>query len=352
MANVVPIHVDSIVMEASTSEDKQFMRNMSKEDVNQINATLVQKLYESVLKHNKCDFGDIPKSKGDISKVEGIETCKECLALLKELHGKHGIPTTDIDTVDTSISVLLRHKRQFETGFKLNNEYLIILYNTIVMAIMDGTSMLIADYTNYMVTPNDVEYNGVAGKNKKRGAVSIESLSKFNSLDASGSLDSTINAILSGLTKSSAGTRGKAKVTESVSASALLFGSIGAITAVALISVKAIVTLLRELIFYFYHLKVSLADYLDTQAAFLEMNRLAIENSNRPASQKKEIIKKQEKVILKLRRASDKLKIKSEDVTVLAKKELEKENSTLSLSSIEKQMTEDKMNGINTVQIL
>ena len=350
MANIIPIHVDSIVMEASTSDDKQFMRGMSKEDVNQINATLVQKLYESVLKHNKCDFGDIPKSKGDISKVKGIYDCKECLSLLKELHGKHGIPTTDITTVELSISVLLRHKRQFETGFKLNNEYLIILYNTIVMAIMDGTSMLIADYTNYMVTPNDVEYDGVTKRHKKRGTVSIESLGKFNSLDASGSLDTTINAILSGLTKSSAGTRGKEKVTESTSA--LLFGSIATITAVALISVKAIVTLLREMIFYFYHLKVSLSDYLDTQATFLEMNRLAVENSNRPASQKKEIIKKQERVILKLRRISDKLKIKSEDVTVLAKRDLEKENSTLSLSAIEKQMTEDKMNGVNTVQIL
>lgn len=174
MTSIVPNHVDSIVMEASTSEDKRFMRNMSKDDVNQINATLVQKLYESVLKHNKCDFGDIPKSKGDVSKVVGIENCKECLVLLKELHGKHGIPTSDIDIVNTSISVLARHTRQFETGFKLNNEYLIILYNTIVMAIMDGTSMLIADYTNYMVTPNDVKYNGVAGK-MKRGTVSIES---------------------------------------------------------------------------------------------------------------------------------------------------------------------------------
>lgn len=349
MINNVPIEVDSIVMEASTSEDKQFMRNMKKEDINQINATLVQKLYESVLKHNKCDFGDIPKSKGDISKVTGIDTCTESLEILKQLHEKHGVPTNDIDTITTSISIMTRYKRQFESGFKLNNDYLIILYNTIVMAIMDGTSMLIADYTNYMVTPDTVEYSGVAGRNKKHGAVSIESLKRFNSLDASGSLDSTINAILTGSTKSSAGTRGKEKVTES--AAALLSG-ISVVTITVLLSIKAVITLLRELIFYFYHLRVSLAEYLDAQAAFLEMNRLVIENSNRPASQKKEIIKKQEKVILKLRRISDKLKIKSEDTTVLAKKDLEKENSTLSLSTIEKQMAEDKLSGTNTVQIL
>lgn len=348
MAQIVPIQVDSIVMEASTSEDRKFMRNMKKEDVNQINATLVQKLYESVLKHNKCDFGDIPKSKGDITKVKGIETCIESLDTLKELHQTNGIPVEDIDTVKNSISIVSKFKRQFETGFKLNNEYLIILYNTIVMAIMDGTSMLIADYTNYMITPDNVEYSGVSGRNKKRGTISIESLKRFNSMDASGSLSSTINTLVSEATKSSAGTRRNTGVSES----AAVLGSIGVITAVAFLSVKAVITLVRELIFYFYHLRVTLADYLEVQATFLEMNRLAIENSNRPASQKKDIIKKQEKVILKLRRVSDKLKIKAEDVTVLSKKSLNEDNSTLSLSSIEKQMTEDKLNGVNTIQII
>lgn len=348
MAQIVPIQVDSIVMEASTSEDRKFMRNMKKEDVNQINAILVQKLYESVLKHNNCDFGDIPKSKGDITKVKGIETCIESLDTLKELHQTNGIPVEDIDTVKNSISIVSKFKRQFETGFKLNNEYLIILYNTIVMAIMDGTSMLIADYTNYMITPDNVEYSGVSGRNKKRGTISIESLKRFNSMDTSGSLSSTINTLVSEATKSSAGTRRNTGVSES----AAVLGSIGVITAVAFLSVKAVITLVRELIFYFYHLRVTLADYLEVQATFLEMNRLAIENSNRPASQKKDIIKKQEKVILKLRRVSDKLKIKAEDVTVLSKKSLNEDNSTLSLSSIEKQMTEDKLNGVNTIQII
>lgn len=348
MAQIIPIQVDSIVMEASTSEDRQFMRNMTKEDVNQINATLVQKLYESVLKHNKCDFGDIPKSKGDISKVKGIDTCIESLDVLKKLHESNGIPVEDIDTIKTSISTVSRFKRQFETGFKLNNEYLIILYNTIVMAIMDGTSMLIADYTNYMITPDNVKYNGVSGRNTKHGAVSIESLRRFNSMDKSGSLSSTINTLVSGATKSSAGTRGNTGVSES----AAVLGTIGVITVTAFLSVKAVITLIRELIFYFYHLRVTLSDYLEVQASFLEMNRLAIENSNRPASQKKEIIKKQERVILKLRRISDKLKIKAEDVAVSARKDLERDNSTLSLSNIEKQMTDDKLNGTNSIQII
>lgn len=347
MTYVVPIEVDSIVMEASTSEDKQYMRAMNKDDVNQINATLVQKLYESVLKHNNCDFGDIPNSNGDIYKVKGVMSSIECLDILKDLHEKHGIPTTDIETIKTSISIMNRHKRQFETAFKLKNDYLVILYNTIVMAIIDGTSMLVADYTSYMVTPNEVTYKGVVGKNVKRGTVSIENLAKFNALDKSGSLDNAMNAALNGDKKASAGTR--SKVTEA--AAPLVIGGLGAITVITLVSLKAVITLVREVIFYFYHLRVKTAEYLEVQASFLEMNRLAIENSNRPASQKKEIIRKQEAVILKLRRISDKLKIKSEDIQPIAKKELNNDNSTLSLNSLQKQMADDRMNGNPTVQI-
>ena len=51
--------VHQIVMEASTPEEQKFMRSMNKQDVQQINANLLQKLYKSALDRNICDFGEI-----------------------------------------------------------------------------------------------------------------------------------------------------------------------------------------------------------------------------------------------------------------------------------------------------
>ena len=83
------------------------------------------------------------------------------------------------------------------------------------------------------------------------------------------------------------------------------------------------------------------------QADFLELNKLGVQASSKSAQQKKEIIKKQEKIILKCRRRADKLKINDEDIGALAKKQVENDNKQFSLKSIEKQMFSNKMDGVN-----
>lgn len=346
----IPMEVDSVVMEASSKEDQAYMRTMSKHDVTQVNAALVQKMYEHVLKYNKCDYGNIPKSKGRILKVEGMDDAMECLNILLQLHGKHGIPTQDIVEVKSAISTLSRLSSSFEYGFFINNDYLVVTYNTIVMAILDSTSNLIADYTTYMVTPDEVQYTGVPRKNKGREVLSIDIVKRFNKLARDGTIDSTVNTIVTNITKRSAGTRTTAKVaaTESLTVSAII-GAV-ALTASALFGIKALISLVREGVFMFYHSRVKFADYLETQAAFLEMNRLVVEGSNKPASQKKQIIQKQEKVILKLRRLADKIKINAGDAAQKAEKTLKSENSTLTLSAMDKQITQNNLNG-NSVQI-
>lgn len=344
------VEVDSIVMEASSPDDRNYMRNMGKSDVNQINATLVQKMYENVISYNKCDFGSIPKSKGNIMKVEGMDNTIQCLDILMELHTKHNIPTQDIIDIKSTISTLNRLSSYFEQGFGLQNDYLIITYNTIVMAIMDSTSKLIADYMSYMVTPDDVTYTRGTKVDKNRGIVTIDMLRRFNKLSADGTLDSTVNLLVTNATKHSAGTRvQKTPTTESLTVSAIV-GAI-AITATALLSVKALISLIREGVFAFYHSRVKMTDYLESQAAFLEMNRLVVENSNKPASQKEKILKKQQKVILKLRRLSDKIKINSEDMSVMGAKTLKNENSALTLDAIEKQATANTVNG-NSIRVI
>lgn len=347
--NIIPIQVDQIVMEASSKDDRQYMRSMEKSDINQINATLVQKMYENVLKYNKSDFGSIPKSKGNVMKVEGMDNTIQCLDILMELHTKHSIPSQDITDIKSSISTLNRLSKYFEQGFALHNDYLIITYNTIIMAIMDSTSKLIADYMSYMITPDEVRYTGTSKLDRNRGVVTIDIIRRFNKLSTDGTLDSIVNTIVTNATKRTAGTSTRTATTESLTVSAIL-GAV-TITAGVLFGMKALISLVREAVFAFYHSRVKMADYLESQAAFLEMNRLVVKNSNKSASQKDKILKQQEKVILKLRRISDKIKINSEDVSVKADKTLKNENSALTLSAIEKQTTENNLKG-DTIQII
>lgn len=76
------IKVNSIVMEASTKEDRKYMEKMSKDDIHKINGQQVQNLYQAVMKKSNIDFGDIPDSKGDIEKVKYYDSTVECLKAL------------------------------------------------------------------------------------------------------------------------------------------------------------------------------------------------------------------------------------------------------------------------------
>ena len=99
----VVVQVNPIVMEASSPQDRKYMRTMSKEDIHQINGASIQRLYQTVLDKKNCDFGDIPTSKGDLSKVKYLTSTKECLKVLKELMTMNGIQEPGIAEIETAI---------------------------------------------------------------------------------------------------------------------------------------------------------------------------------------------------------------------------------------------------------
>ena len=100
----VMVAVNPIVMEASSPQDRKYMRTMSKEDIHQINGASIQKLYQAVLNKKNCDFGDIPTEKGDNSKVKYFTSTKEYLSVLKKLMTLNGIQETGIAEIETTIS--------------------------------------------------------------------------------------------------------------------------------------------------------------------------------------------------------------------------------------------------------
>jgi hypothetical protein len=321
------IKVSPIVMEASSPDDKKYMETMNKDDIHQINGTLIQGLYRTILERKDCDFGDIPASKGDIEKCKYYKSTAECLDVLGELMVKNEIPTTDVDIIKEAIANVKRFKATFALAFDLNQDYLILFYNTIVMAIVDATSMVIAEYMNYLVGPEQSKYDSVKSRNdKSRGRISLDNLQRFNNEVKVGHFDTMANYMLESQRKNFTGT-----------------GIV--IAGVVVVALVSIVPITRELIYFYYRSKVKLSDYLSMQADFLELNKLGVQASNKTAQQKKEIIRKQEKIILKLRRRADKLKINDEDIGALAKKQVETDNKQFSLKNIEKQMFTNKMDG-------
>ena len=304
------------------------MRTMNKDDINQINGAGIQRLYQTVLDRKGCDFGDIPESEGDITKVKYYKSTRECLDVLKELMAQNGINEPGLAVIDTAIGNVIRMKPTFEYGFKLNQDYVIILYNTTVMAIVDATSMLCVAYMDYLVGPEQERFSPDTKYDKGRGMVALESLKQFNHLCENGTIDEAVNYAIKEQKDGFTGT-----------------GAI-VVTVAAITALSVAIPLTRTLIYWYYRKRISISEYLEVQAQFLEMHRLAIENSKaRSSSEKKKIIQRQERVILKLHKAADKLTIKSADQEDFMKREMKKDNSLFTLSNMEKSVAANKLNG-------
>lgn len=317
--------VHKIVMEASSKEEKKYASTMNKDDVHQINGTLIQNLYASVIKRKDIDFGDIPNSAGDIEKLKYYDSTIESLDTLENLYRNNSIDEPSVGEVKRAISNVKRFKSQFTTGFRLKHEFVMLMYNSIVMSIMDATSLLISSYVNYVVSADQFYYLDHE-LDKKRGYVSLENLRQFNVACENGNMNQALNYMIDEGKKSFAG-------------GDIMIG--GAV----IMCLLSIVPLVREMVYYYYRCRVKLSDYLSMQADFLEMNKLAVESSKKGPTERRAIVKKQENVIKKLRKTADKLTINNVDTNDVVKKELKDDSSVWSLGTIEKQLSKSKLNG-------
>ena len=317
--------VHNIVMEASSEEDKKYMKSMSKDDINQINGTLLQNLYKSVIDRKNIDFGDIPDSAGDIEKMKYYANTVECLNTLEELYRQHNIEEPTLVTIRTAISNMKKYRPQFQDGFRRKHDFIMLTYNSLAMSIIDATSFLIASFMDYVVSPNNAYAVG-KNANNSRGRVVTSSLEKFNSMSNNNQFGDALEYMLMEQRKNFAG--------ETV-----------VVTGAIIMILLSIVPIIRELIFFYYHSRVRLSDYLNMQADFLEMNKLAVQASEKSPTERKAIIKKQDDVIKKLRRKADKLQINDVDTNDVVKKEQKNEDSLWSLGNIEKQLSKNKLEG-------
>ena len=229
-------------MEASSSEEKKYASTMNKNDVHQINGTLIQNLYGSVIKRKDIDFGDIPASAGDIEKVKFYDSTVESLDTLEELYRKNNIDEPSVGEVKRAISNVKKFKPQFTTGFRLKHEFVMITYNSIVMSIIEATSLLISSYVTYVVG-SDEAYMLNHETDKKRGYVSLENLRQFNAACDNGNMTNALKYMVDEGQKSFAGEE-------------ILIG--GAV----IMCLLSIVPLVREMVYYYYRCRVKLSDYL------------------------------------------------------------------------------------------
>ena len=287
-------------------------------------------LYKYILDKSHVDFGDIPKSKGNITKYSGYDTMMEVLNTLKELAASD--PTykdirTYAEIITTSISILTENAKYYEKAFANKINILMIEYNTFVYACVEATTAILYQFADFMKTPSSHELK-VTLKNAKYRAdlFFIDQLKEFNRAGKSGQYQTYLSSII----KSGQ---------ENFILDGFAVGSIALVSAV----IFTIVPVTRRLIYTIQDMRGRLAEALELQAYFLELNKSSVQaqQGTLGVEKTKKILAKQEAVRIKFLRLADKLRVKSLQAQDTSAHQQDVEDRSLTIKSAHDDVSDD-----------
>ena len=355
---------ESVVREYMNFSDRLTLQaiseaNDSPKDQSQILTALTSRLYDLIVaKADKIDYSTISKSKGDITKIQNYDQLVECVTLIRQIVVEYKQNTRAIDTVSTAIENVKSRTTEFKKAFAIGSPIPIMLYNNIVMNIVNSVSFMIATCIEYIKSPTANTFNialDTVAYNRSMQNLMYKNLESFNIGCQSPDFDATLKVCLAKrIVKEFAEQneddydpeeeelkdkpfltpeeieQGKEVVIHDVKEKSLnedyvqgLFGVARAL----LFVLKCFIPLIRTAVYYFFHTRQTIADYFTVQAQMLEMNAEKLQYNNSIDEEvKKKAYEKQMKIASKFRNIANKFAIEDKVATKKAVEMQEDEN--------------------------
>ena len=199
--------VDQVIRENFDFSDKttrKYLLSLDEEDKSAVATALAAALYDKIVKRvDNIDFGSIPKSNGDITKVDGYANTVECLDIIKKLVTEYKESTETVDVVINAIENIKGRKPMFMKAFATKTELPMTTYNLMVLSIEHSVSFLISVCIEYIKNreTNTIELAlSKAAYNNAHDNLLFQQLADFNKSCGSGELDACFAEVLNGKT--------------------------------------------------------------------------------------------------------------------------------------------------------
>ena len=306
-------------------ETRKVLLAVNEEDQNKVLVSLTSKLYDSVIdKVDDIDFGEIPMTKGDITKLSNYNTLIECVATIRSLLIEFKQSTEPVDTISEAIDNIKASINIWRRAFTGNIELPMVVYNTIVLSIIEATSYLVATCVEFIKTPSQDTFQIVIDKNalgKSKQHMLFDNLKKFNSAYKKGQITNAMEYVIKENVKNFGGLTGIGVGTAIVGIVGLLF---------------CIVPIIRELIFLFYYNRVRMSEFFDLQSDLLQMSAYNVENNrlDLDKEQRKSISSKQLKISDRFRKWANAIAVKTNESEKAATKQMKNENKKYKVDEV------------------
>lgn len=297
---------------------RKIIMGLNEADSNSVLTSLTSKLYDHIVaKTADIDFGEIPGTKGDITKLSVYDQLLDCINVITSLLQEFKQDPEPVKVINDAIRNVAIRKDLFARAFRTNAELPIIMYNTAVLSIIDGVSYMIATCIEFVKEPNKDDFKAVLNKvaySKAKNHMIYNTLRKLNKTFNDGTFDSAMEHVMTARSRMSEG--------------AVVTG-----VAIGVAALVALIPILRELVYLLFFIRTKISDFCDLQADLLQINiqNLQMNSGNDEATSK--IIEKQRKHMNRFRSIANKIAVSVKKAESDADKETTKTDQKLKLGS-------------------
>lgn len=307
-----------VVENFNITDDNTRKHVLSEDTKSQAVQHLTSKLYDNIVnKIDEIDFGTIPFSKGDITKIENYEELVDCINIISKIVVEYGEDSSMVNVVSTAIDNIKLRTRKFEKAYALNIEYPIVVYNLITLSCVASVSFLIASCIEFIKSPDNsfVMSLDKAGYRNSKNYLIFRSLSDFNESCRKGYVDTAIDSCIS-LNKKVFASESTLMESPGIiintikSAPTIIKVGIGLGAAAGLFAVgKNIRPWLRDITYILNDMKQNMSDYFNMISETLKLNASNLEYRD-TYKNKDDVYRKQLKLADTFKRLSDKFQVK------------------------------------------
>lgn len=321
---------------------RKTMLCITESEKSQVLGALANKLYSKIVKDvTNIDYGTIPLTKGDITKMENYLDLLETLQTVRDIQVQFKQSTDEVDTVLLAIENTKKYQTLWVKAFGIDCEFVEVMYNNICMAVVGATAIIVSTSIEYIKDPNEGTFNIVltrVSKNQSGKALMLRNLKRFNDACAKGDVEKACKDLLSynKSVKEQAALMESEQCLQELAPASLALSSISPAVPATVLAVtslivvlKCFIPFLRELTVTFLNAKQSFSDYLAIESDVVRLNAEKVQYKSAKSDSAKEKIKnKQLKIADRLKKMSDILAVKMTKAAKIAENETKQDKST------------------------
>ena len=314
-------------MDTYDYDTNQRLMVLDEEEQNTLILSLTNKIYQMIIdKVDEIDFGEIPKTKGDITRLSRYHEMLECIDLISKLFESYKEDPTPVRTIENAIKYIEDDKEVYAACFAGNISLGINIYNTMTLACVSSLSYMIAVCIEYIKDPNKPGLKVTmdkTGVSKVKEHLLYENLVKFNDSCRKSEIEKALRPLISNKAKGFVGI------------GSLLVAASIAVGTIALIMTS--LTMIRDCVYFFYATRARVSKYFDIQADLLEMNANELEDnaSIETVGDKNKVIKRQLAIAAAFRKIADTIAIEANKSEREATKEIKADTRRYKIDEVE-----------------